>query len=207
MVAGLTLVSLPLCCLPTLAAAPNPLFRGEYTIANDSGETLYVTPVGSAHGRRWILAKIWSRFPYVPLLKQADIRLEPGESIHIVCTIDKDDAFSEIAVRNLRGKYRQLGVGQPTLKLMPQVGASRGAGPTYTISRFTALDVVSPDVLRLHARRGGPARCSCRSSFRPCFSRLGVCCCGTPAASVADTSHDYPGMEMGGMIDGVSLPI
>jgi len=155
MVASLTLASLPLCCLPTLAGAPNPLFRGEYTIANDSGEILYVTPVGYAHGRRWILAKTWSRFPYVPLPKQADIRLKPGESIHIVCTIDEDDAFSEIIVRNSRGEYRQLQVGQPTLRLMPQVGASGGAGPTYTISRFTTLDAVSPDVLKIarQARR------------------------------------------------------
>jgi len=147
----LTLLSLPLCCLAAMAFAPNPLFMGEFNVANESNETLYVTPIGESYGQRHVLVKSFSKFPYVPILKRSDIRLEPGESVHIVCETDEDLVFSEIAVRNTRGEFRQLVVQQPTIEL-----STYSSSPsTYVVESFAELEAIPPQALEVAEKARG----------------------------------------------------
>ncbi len=139
---GLAILSLPLCCLPLVALSPTILFWGQLTVINTSNETVYITPIGESYGQRHILLKNFSKFPYMPLLKQADIRLDPGEQVKINFEADEDLILSEIAVRNVRGEYRQMVIDQYTANLslsMPKT--------TYTIGAVDELSAISPKVL------------------------------------------------------------
>jgi hypothetical protein len=141
----LMVASLPLCCLSTMALVPNFLFRGEFDIVNETGETLYVTPLGRAYGERIVLLELFSTFPYLGLFKRADIRVKPGEAIHVVCEIDEDLIFSEIVVRNEAGEVRQLEIDDPTIRLIPRAGeGAKGTGPAYAIETFAGLRPPSP---------------------------------------------------------------
>ena len=153
---ALTLLSLPLCCLALMTVVPNPLFRGAFTIANQSSETLHVTPIGEAYGERHVLVENFSRFPYLPLLQPADIRVDPGESVRITCDIDEDSRFSEIVVRNSHGEYRQLTIDQPTINLAAYPSYDgHSAELTYVIESFTALSPVVPAALAVAQKAGG----------------------------------------------------
>lgn len=143
----LTIVSFPLCCFSTMSLVPNLLFRGDFEIVNRTRETLYVTPLGEAYGRRFALIGLFSRFPYLGLFRRADIRLKPGASIHVVCEIDEDLIFSEIVVRNEAGEYRQKSIDDPSLKLISRGDLdSETTGPIYAIESFSALPLTSPKV-------------------------------------------------------------
>lgn len=137
------LISLPVSALALLALMPNPLFRGTLTIANPTAERLYVTPVGSAYGRRHVMVDGYARFPYLPLLRRADLRLDPGESLRVVCEIDEDLRLTEIVVRNRQGEYRQWVIDQPSVVL----SASPGDSARYVLPAFGDLSPVQPEAL------------------------------------------------------------
>jgi hypothetical protein len=139
---GLAILSLPLCCLLPVALSPTILFWGQFTVINNSNETVYITPIGESYGQRHILVKNFSKFPYVPLMKQADIRLEPGERVRINFEADEDLTLSEITVRNVVGDYRQLVIDQPTSKLVL-------SETTYTIGSIDELSTISSEVLAI----------------------------------------------------------
>lgn len=152
---ALMLVSLPVSCLATWVLVPNPLFRGTLTIVNSSTERLYVTPVGSAYGRRHVLVDGYARFPYLPLFRRADLRLDPGRSLRIVCEIDEDLRFTEIVVRNRQGEYRQWTVDQPSSVLAPYPGNDA----RYVLPAFGDLLPVRPEALAVvRQARGIPWR-------------------------------------------------
>ena len=108
-------LSLPLCFCPALPLINNvnPIhlfFLVEFRVINESGETVYITPIGAVRTvqmPRHVLLRVSPRLPGTPALRQGDIRLDPGESLRIIYDAD-DVAASEIAVRNARGEYRQL---------------------------------------------------------------------------------------------------
>jgi hypothetical protein len=107
---GLAFLSLPLCFLPVCAFVPSyPMFWGRFTVLNESDETLYITPIGERYGQRRVLLENSSRFPYGPILKQADVRLDPGESVQIFCRGFDEPSWTltEIVVRSERGEYQQ----------------------------------------------------------------------------------------------------
>ena len=105
------LLSLPLCCCPTglLINNVNPIhygFLAEFQVVNESGEPIYITPIGAlrtVQRPRHVLLRASPRLPGTPALRQGDIRLDPGESLRIIYDAD-DVAASEIAVRNARGE-------------------------------------------------------------------------------------------------------
>jgi hypothetical protein len=144
---GAAILSLPLCLVSLLVAlmtfVPLPMWRGEFTVVNASEQTLYVTPIARWRGQeRHVMDQYVPILPNAPALGQADLRLGPGQSRHVVCIADEDVTLSEIAVRNPAGEYRQLPVmEQPTL-LMGEFFKA----PTYTIDSFDALPGISFEV-------------------------------------------------------------
>jgi len=91
-----------------------------------------------------------SNFPHLPLLKRADVRLDPGESVRIDCMVVPDLTFSRIAVRNEGGEYRQLKVETPA-------GAHAFMLPekTYVIESFNRLRSISGEDLAFAGRGVG----------------------------------------------------
>jgi hypothetical protein len=154
---GLALLSLPLCCLAALAVVPSPLFLGELRIVNGSAEALRVTPIGEAYGQKHPLARSYSRFPYLSVLRQGDIRLAPGQSVRVWCEVDEDLTFSEIAVRNAAGEYRQWAIRVPSSALMPASNAAGEQGRTFVIESFADLTPILPAALQVAKRARFPA--------------------------------------------------
>jgi hypothetical protein len=147
---------LPFTCVALLVALPNPMFRGSFTIENRSTERLHVTPVGKAYGRRYVLTKQFSRFPYLYLFQRSEFGLAPGESLFFMCDIDEDMTFSEIVVRNRQGEYRQLTVSESPNVLAVYSSANKDlAGPTYALESFSALSPVDPAALAATQRADG----------------------------------------------------
>jgi hypothetical protein len=141
-------LSLPLCCAPAVPFVPYPVFAGRYNVVNESGERLYISPVAEIGRNPHFLVKYYSKFPHLPLLKRADVRMDPGESVRIDCMVVPDLYFSRIAVRNEGGEYRQLKVEVPA-------GAHAFGMPekTYVIESFNRLRSISGEDLAF-ARKG-----------------------------------------------------
>jgi hypothetical protein len=149
-------LSLPLCFCPTLPLINNvnPIhyaFLVEFQVVNESGETIYITPIGAVRTvqkPRHVLLRAYPRLPGTPALRQGDIRLDPGESLRIIYDAD-DVAASEIAVRNARGEYRQLVIRgrQKGLTLDEET-------PEYTIRSFDGLSKIAPEVLAVAKEAG-----------------------------------------------------
>jgi hypothetical protein len=143
------LLSLSLCCCPIglLINNVNPVhygFLAEFQVVNESGETVYITPIGAVRTverPRHVLVRASPRLPGTPALRQGDIRLDPGESLRII--YDRDDvAASEIAVRNAQGEYRQLVISDRQKSLILDEET-----PEYTIGSFKRLAKIAPEVL------------------------------------------------------------
>jgi hypothetical protein len=143
----LACLSLPLCCVSVMILTPNLLFQGNFTVVNQSDEILYITPIFEAYGRGFTAVKAFSKAPYLPILTEASVRLTPNESVHIICEIDEDTSFSEIAVRNTNRDYRQMVVQKPTATL--SLGTSE---PNFTIRSFHELSMISPEALKVAER-------------------------------------------------------
>ena len=93
-------------CIIFLSAAPDSvlprLFRGETRIENNSGETLFLTPITTTYGHPEVITQ--SAF-----FRQRDIPLEPNQSI--VLTYDTADLpLAGIAVCRANQDCRRLGV-------------------------------------------------------------------------------------------------
>jgi hypothetical protein len=144
-------LTLPLCCFPVCAIFPSyPMFWGRFTVANESDETLYVTPIGVRTGQQRVLLELSSRFPYAPLFKRADVRLGPGESVQIYGrSFDEPPwALASIVVRNKGREYRQLIIDEPTSILRLD------SGPTYVVESFSALARATPDAAGVAKKAG-----------------------------------------------------
>jgi hypothetical protein len=122
------------------------MFWGHFRVLNESGETLYITPIGERDGQRDILLEGFSRFPYVPILRRADLRLEPGESVEIYCRWFDEPPWRlvAIAVRNQRDEYSQLAVDESTLNPMAALSER-----SHRIESFDALTKATPEVVDL----------------------------------------------------------
>jgi hypothetical protein len=148
---GLAFLSLPLCCLPVVAFVPSyPLFWGRFTVINESDETLYITPIGERSGQRRVLLEHFSKFPYAPILKQADVRLDPQESVQLFYRWFDEPPWilTEIAVRNMRGEYRRMIIDKPT------PGLWTSPEQTYPIESFGGLYTASPEVVEIAEKAG-----------------------------------------------------
>ena len=78
---GIAILSLPLCLVPIIlwGGAVVPWMVADFTVANNSGETVYITPVTISP------VAVLQRYSVGQLraFRQADIRLPAGESIRI----------------------------------------------------------------------------------------------------------------------------
>lgn len=88
------------------------MFLTSFRITNDSGEAVFVTPIGAVgeQGDRFMLPLSVSEFPYLMKVKTGNFRIPPGESRSF--TYDWDDIqFSEIVVRSSGDAYKILPTG------------------------------------------------------------------------------------------------
>jgi len=133
------ILSLPLCLVPIIlwGGAAVPWMVADFTVVNNSGEIVYITPV------RTLPIAVLQRYSMGQLraLRQADIRLTAGESIRISYDAESDRP-GPIAVRNEAGDYRQLALdkGVRTYLYEPEI--------VYTIGSFDTLPPIDQEVLR-----------------------------------------------------------
>ena len=136
---AVAILSLPLCLVPiTLwGGAAVPWMVADFTVVNNSGETVYITPV------RTLPVAVLQRYSMGQLraFRQADIRLTAGASIRISCDAESDPPGA-IVVRNEVGDYRQLALdkGVRTYLNEPEI--------VYTIGSFDTLPPIDQGVLR-----------------------------------------------------------
>jgi hypothetical protein len=127
------------------------MFWGHFSVVNESEEVLHVTPIGERAGEQRVLLDQMSKFPYAPLFKRADVRLEPGESVRISGRIYDEPMWRLVAlvVRNERVEYRQLPVDEgPSSLLWASVA------PVYRIRSFGELESVRPETLEIAQKAG-----------------------------------------------------
>jgi hypothetical protein len=92
-----------------------------------------------------------SKFPYAPVLKRADVRLAPGESVRISCRIFDEPMWRLVALvaRNERGEYRQLAVDEGASSLL-----WASPEPVYGIRSFGELESVGTRDLEIAQKAG-----------------------------------------------------
>jgi hypothetical protein len=120
-------------------------FITAFTVSNESGETIEVTPIGTygKEGKRLLLPVYGSEFPAFRTLKRRHFRIEDGQSVRILYDWD-DINLSEIAVRAAEGKYYQLAVDEsPTENQYHAPVTDR-----FIIPPVRELEPIAPDVLR-----------------------------------------------------------
>jgi len=86
------------------------IFMCTFKIENRSGETVYVTPIGThigIKGYRSVLDQYAVKMPPIPVFKQGNFILGPNESKIIDYNCD-DIRLSEILVRTDGGAYKQI---------------------------------------------------------------------------------------------------
>lgn len=100
-----------LCCLLLLNSV-NPMqlaFITRFTVENQSGQTLRITPIGTRgdEGYKGRLPILMTTFPALPSFRSGGYSLKPGKSVKI--TYDWDDVnFSEIAVQTEDGSLYEF---------------------------------------------------------------------------------------------------
>ena len=136
----------PFSCL-LIVNSVNPMksaFLTEFTLANESGQPVRVTPVGTIgpHGKKCLLPTFSNPWPAVPHFIHRTFEIGPGESVDILYDWD-DINFSEIAVQNSEGSYRQLIVD-------PAPTENQYHPPEtdlFVIPHFGSLPTITPEVL------------------------------------------------------------
>lgn len=136
------ILSLPLCLVPIFlwAGLAIPFMVAEFTVANQSGETLYLTPVNFTETSHRLYVPERLLVGQIRAFRQADIRLAAGESIRIL--YDAETRPYVIAVRDEAGAYRQVAIdkGARTVPLdTPEI--------IYTIGPFATLAPIDEEAL------------------------------------------------------------
>jgi hypothetical protein len=136
---GAAILSTPLCLVPiTLwGGAAVPWMVADFTVANHSGETVYITPVT-------ILPSVLQRYSMGQLraLRQADLRLPAGASIRISYDAESNYPPVAVAVRNDAGDYCQFALNKGVRTWIS------GPEMVYTVGSFDTLPPIDQDVLR-----------------------------------------------------------
>lgn len=119
-------------------------FTATFTISNQTGQTLIVTPVGTvgAAGYRRPLPTVMSMVP-LPAPRAGGFRLEPQQSVAIYYDMD-DINFSEIVVEDESGRLLQMIVD-------PNPTTNQYHGPTsarYAITNLADLSPAPPAIVQ-----------------------------------------------------------
>ncbi|MBN1490099.1 MAG: hypothetical protein JXA69_09295 [Phycisphaerae bacterium] len=141
-IAGVCLC-LPLTCVSALLLFDliNPMrgaFITTFTVRNDSGQTVRITPIGTyrLEGRRGRLPMYLSTFPAIPAPQNGEFVLEADESREF--RYDWDDVnFSEIAVCAADGELYELIVD-------PQPTKNQYHAPAQTLFAIPPMDQLRP---------------------------------------------------------------
>jgi len=146
-------LTLPLCCLSavttTITLVPIPMFRAHFVVSNQTGETLYLTPIGQTNWKQEQKQDIldqYYRSPNLPVWQRLDLRMEPGDTRYIIQMFDEDYTLDSLVVRNEQHDYRQLVIEEPPALL---VAGDSSPPTTYTINSFSRLPEIEPDLLAL----------------------------------------------------------
>jgi hypothetical protein len=166
----IAVLCMPLSCVTGLMLFnfANPMARAfltDFTVRNSSGEIVHITPIGTVgeEGHRRQLPLSLSSEISIPASTASDFRLAPNEERRF--TYDWDDInFSEVAVRDERGKWRELVVDpQPTERQYRPP-----AEDSFVIPPFSELPEATEPV------RAAAVRPSSRVSIVWVLSLLGV---------------------------------
>jgi len=135
------------CCLAPTSFVPgillvnsiNPmqiLFIKEFSVENQSGEAVSVTPIGTfeIEDHRQLLPLFISKFPAFWKLKRNDFQLLPDENIKLKYSME-DITLTEIAVTDHEGEYHQLTIEYDLNQ------------DHFVIPPLTELDPIAPNVL------------------------------------------------------------
>ena len=133
-------------------------FMVDFTIENQTDETLLVTPIGTVgkEGGRHLLPVLMAGFIDFPARHASRFRLVPGESLSI--SYDMDDInVSEIVVENEQGEARQL-VTDPTPTQNQYHGPARRS---FAINDWNKLEPLS-DAVKMVPLEPRPYQLVCR---------------------------------------------
>ena len=135
-----------LASLLLLFNAVNPMqltFVTGFRVENRTGRPLWITPVGTRHPEgKCVLPQFAASFPAIPAFRSKDLRIEPGGSTRILYDWD-DINFSEVAVRNAEGEYRQLVVDPDP----PKQDYYRNRQERYVLEDWESLPLADAGVL------------------------------------------------------------
>jgi hypothetical protein len=146
---GLGILTSPLLALSSLILinSINPMqlmFLYTFDVTNQSEETLWITPVGTVgrRGDRHVLPQFINEFPAFDAIREGGYRLGPGKTRQIIYDWD-DINFSEIAIMNEPGQWRQL-----VVDANPTEGQYRPPREdSYVIESFQSLSPIDERVL------------------------------------------------------------
>ncbi|GMU24605.1 MAG: hypothetical protein AMXMBFR13_46790 [Phycisphaerae bacterium] len=129
------------------------VFITDFTVENRTGQTITVTPVGTAGEQGWKrpLPTVMLPFPALATLRAGGYPLENGQSVRIRYDMD-DINFSEIVVEDAQGRQFQL-ITDPN-PTQNQYHPPRQR--EFTISDLTQLDPVEPRVAQAAKAAQGP---------------------------------------------------
>lgn len=124
-------------------------FITDFTIENQTGETITVTPVGAVGqlGNRWPLPIVMFEFPSLPSLHRGGYRLEPNESVTVKYDMD-DINFSELVIEDKQGRFLQMVID-------PNPTINQYHGPLqreYVIGNLAQLPQATPAAIRAAGR-------------------------------------------------------
>jgi hypothetical protein len=141
-------VSLVFCGVPLGYIMPISVRAWPFQVVNQTGETLYLTPIIVQHGEREVGPCNLSESFYISLHQRADFRLAPGETIKLACILRSGSTLQGVVVRGPGGEYGQLTVGKTGHEYMYW-----DEGGSYVIESLAELPAPSPDALAV-ARQG-----------------------------------------------------
>jgi len=140
---AVVLLSLPLCLQPFIAwtAASIPWLTVELTLANESDESIFITPVRQFGQPPTVTIPQRYSAGQIRALRQTDIRLAPGDSIRLY--YNAEFALpTGLAIRDEAGSYRYLALDRGawgTLANEPEI--------IYTVDTLSTLPSLDGDVL------------------------------------------------------------
>ncbi len=152
------IVGMPMSCVTgwTVVYIASPMIMNFWTgfsVRNSAGEIIYVTPIGTVgrEGYRDRLPLSRSSHFSIPPSTNSDFRLSPNEVRRFIYNWD-DINFSELAVRDERGHWRQLVVDpHPTERQYRRL-----AQDFFVIPPFSELPDATEAVRAAAVRPGSP---------------------------------------------------
>ena len=123
----------------------NPIglsFQTNFTVKNESGRTVFITPVGTAdRDSRIVLPITITQIPIIFAYNRGNFKLGPNKTRKIIYNWD-DVTFTEIAIKDENDVWRQLSVVEEEEK----VCCAPNKYKNYLVGDFDSLDPIDSKV-------------------------------------------------------------